>query len=142
MRRVLPEAVAIMSETRVVHVHDEIEGAIYIGRRAWDGPGKWRKESPLANPFKIGRQKPNGPLVSRVQVIEQYRAWIEQQVSAGNPTIIEALLACRGKPIACWCRHDGEPRTEGNRCHGDVVVALLELYSDGELRAMEGADAG
>lgn len=132
-----------VNTTRVVHVNDQVEGAVYIGRRAWAGPGEWRKEGPLANPYKIGRQKPTGPLVTRTQVIEQYRAWIEQQVSAGNLTVIAGLIACRGKPLACWCRHDGEPRTEANACHGDVLVELLERYSDDELRAMgEGQSNG
>jgi hypothetical protein len=116
-----------MGKTRVVHVNDDIEGAVYIGRT-----NQWRglKRSPLANPFMIG------PACSRGEAIANYARGLDSVLAAGNRRVITALVACRGKPLACWCRHDGEERTDANACHGDVLVELLERYSDDELRAM------
>ena len=53
----------------------------------------------------------------------------------------EQVIACRDRPLACWCRHDGEARTPANACHGDVILGLLEANTDDELRtlAREGA---
>ena len=41
-----------------------------------------------------------------------------------------------GCEVIGWCRHDGEARTDNNACHGDVLVHLLEAYTDDELRTM------
>lgn len=105
--------------TRVVHVNDNIEGAVYIGRRM---NRRSLPQSPFANPFPIA-------MGTRGAVIEAYRKHFLK-----SPTLIAQLPELRGKPLACWCRHDGEPRTEANACHGDVLIGLLERYSDDALR--------
>ena len=117
-----------MSETRVVHVNDRIEGAVYIGRAV---PRKGIPHGSIfANPFPLGS---NRSVEWRAAVIEKYRVWI-----IGSPGILRVLPSLRGKPLACWCRYDGTPRSAKNTCHGDILIELLDRYTDDELRAMGG----
>jgi len=97
--------------TRVVHVSDHVPGAVYVGRRnRWAGCA----ESPFANPFVIGRDG------TREEVVAKYRTYI-----AGRPDLLAQAQTLRGKPLACWCRRDGEARTDDNACHADVLVELV-----------------
>ena len=124
-----------MSETRVVHVNDNVEGAVYIGRAMPPARGRRRlSESPWANPYKIGTVPAwaDGPL-TRADAIEGYRRRL-----VADPDAMALLVALRGKPLACWCRREGEEKSASNACHGDVLVELLNRYSDDELRAMGG----
>jgi hypothetical protein len=112
-----------MSKTRVVHVKDNVPDAVYIGRA--NGRAKL-KGSLFQNSFRVdtlGRQE----AIERFQLCLMCSSWL-----------LTALTELRGKPLACWCRHDGEERTPENACHGDVLVDLLERYTDDELRAMAG----
>ena len=108
--------------TRVVHVRDNVPGAVYIGRAM---PRQGLKASPFANPHKIG------PGVSRQTAITRYE---EHLVS--HRDLWAELPALRGKALACWCRHDGEAITPDTRCHGDVLANLLNTFSDDELLQM------
>jgi hypothetical protein len=42
-------------------------------------------------------------------------------------------------PLPSLRRHDGEPPTPATACHGDVLVSLLDTYTDDEIRAMTAA---
>lgn len=101
---------------RVIHVDDlrdhpeRYPDAVYIGRAV---PRKGLKASKWANPYKIG---PDG---SRRMVIAKYRYRMAAFVRRDD------LHELAGKPLACWCRRDGEARTPDNTCHGDVLVALI-----------------
>jgi hypothetical protein len=112
--------------TRVVHVHDNIPGAVYIGRAV---PRRGIKASKWANPYKIGRDG------NRADVIAKY--WFALMYGDKRHLLAD-LPELRDKDLACWCRHDGEARTGDNECHGDVLVDLLERYTDDELRTMGG----
>lgn len=118
---------------RVVHVNDDIEGAVYIGRAV---PRKGIKASLLANPIKVGSER------TREQAINIYRnsIWLllmnALQPAKDKQALVEAIIELRGKPLACWCRHDGEPKTDENACHGDVLLELLDQYTDEQLREM------
>jgi len=104
--------------TRVVHVNDCVPGAVYIGR----ANGRKRlKGSRFANPFNISRT---------------YAITLFEQYLTTTPEIWSLIPDLRGKPLACWCRHDGAERTGENACHGDVLVDLLAYYTDAELRAV------
>jgi hypothetical protein len=104
---------------RVVHIKDNIDGAIYIGR----ANGRARlKASPFANPFKVAAA------TDRLSAIRRYE---EHLVT--NPSLWSLLPKLRGRPLACWCRHEGEKITAENLCHGDVLVRLLQQYSDEEI---------
>lgn len=112
---------------RVVHVNDNVPGAVYIGR----GNGRKRlKKSPFANPYRILV----GTTEDRVVVINLYR----NGLLSYRRELLAQLPDLRGKPLACWCRHDGEALVPENWCHGDVLIDLLNLYTDDELRAMGG----
>jgi hypothetical protein len=107
---------------RVVHVYDRIEGAVYIGRAA---PRRRLKASPFANPYPISST------VSRREAIDRYIVHINTRRD-----LLAMLPTLRGKPLACWCRHDGERRTAETECHGDVLLMLLSQYSDEQLRVI------
>jgi hypothetical protein len=110
-------------KTRVVHVNDNVPGAVYIGRA---NGRKGLRASPWANPYTIGDHRTvNGTtyLATRANVIEWYRRGIAASVRTQEwETRLSALA---GKPLACWCRHDGEERTPDNACHGDVLCDLI-----------------
>jgi hypothetical protein len=91
-----------MPRTRVVHVKKE-PFDVYIGRAYAAHP----KDSPLANPFKIGTHG------SRREVIERYREYART-----NPAILALLDSLRGKVLGCWCSPEA--------CHGDVLVEMIE----------------
>lgn len=127
-------------KTRVVHVNDNIPGAVYIGRAM---PRRGLKASPFANPYKIGAPASHwiqADPITREGAIAAYatEVWLPDGTLRH---LIARLPELRGKPLACWCRHDGVPMTNGttlpgpdNRCHGDLLVHWLDLYSDDELR--------
>lgn len=112
---------------RVVHVNDNVDGAVYIGR-AMAKPR--RKASPLANPFKIGQHG------DRAEVIRLYTRFLHSEIQRGDPAVIAALIQARNKPLACWCRHDDEDQTDDNACHGDVILTVLDIFNDASLRTM------
>lgn len=112
--------------TRVVHMNDEIEGAVYIGRAV---PRRGLGGSIWGNPWQLRNFRDVG---LRAYVIEMYRVGLR----TGGREKLRFLPELRDRPLACWCRHDGETKTEKNACHGDVLVELLERYTDDELMAM------
>lgn len=114
-----------MSDTRVVHVNDNIPGAVYIGRAV---PRRKLAASPFGNPFPLASN-------TRYESLRRYREWVERQLRSGaiDP---ESVINLRGKPLACWCRHDGITRTGTNTCHGDLIVELLARHTDDDLRAL------
>jgi len=114
-----------MTETRVVHVNDHVRGAVYIGRAM---PRQGLPASKWANPYKIGRDGTRG------QVVLKYT---EDLLIGERRPLLAELPELRGKPLACWCRHDGEithPPTNG--CHGDTLLYLLSIHTDDELREL------
>lgn len=112
---------------RVVHVNDNVEGAVYIGRAM---PRKGLKASPFANPFRVEEWGRDMALAAfRDQFLDRLRSGVID---------VEALIDLRDRPLACWCRHDGEPRAEANRCHGDFILNLLDGNTDDQLRELGG----
>lgn len=113
---------------RVVHVRDNVPGAIYVGRAM---PRQRLKASPIANPYRIGDGMDRGTAIAC------YTSWLWMHLHGEfAAAIAAAVIACRGRAIACWCRRDGEPKTAANACHADYVAELLQTYTDEELRAM------
>lgn len=118
---------------RVVHVNDRIEGAFYIGRL-----NRWKKlaASPLANPYRITED------MDRQAAVNYFHGELLMILHATDlpattrAKYANALIECRGRPLACWCRHDGAPKTAETLCHGDAILAVLAEYTDDELRAM------
>lgn len=91
-----------MSHPRVVHCK-RAPYDTYIGR-----PSKW------GNPFVIGQHG------TRDEVIDQYEEWVQTQ-----PKLMAALPELAGKTLGCWCGPT-------NRCHGDVLMKLLESMESDE----------
>lgn len=52
-----------------------------------------------------------------------------------DPLLMHQLPKLRDKSIACWCPHDGEKRTECNRCYGNILEWLLDMVTDESLLA-------
>lgn len=116
---------------RVVHINDKVPGAVYVGR----ANGRKRlKASPFANPYKIGQTLPtfeglHDRKATRQDVVTMYRHWLLLKGPIGD------LSELRNAPaLACWCRHDGEERTDDNVCHADVLVELLAKFRDEDLQ--------
>lgn len=120
---------------KVVHINDSVPGAVYVGRAM---PRRGLKASKWANPYRLGLPGVRGTgVTARREVIRRYRADL-----MGGPArhLLADLTELRNAPaLACWCRHDGEERTDDNACHADVLIDLLDRHTDDELRAMGGA---
>lgn len=128
--------------TRVVHVNDNMPGAVYIGRA---NPRRGLKASPFANPYKIGTPASHWGQKDPITRKGALFAYSTEIWSPGGSLqhLLAILPELRGKPLACWCRHDDVPMTNGiidagpdNRCHGDLLVDWLDTFTDEELRAM------
>jgi hypothetical protein len=106
----------------VVNARATLRGipTIYIGRAVRN-----RKASPLGNPFRIKDE------YERPAAIEQYRAWLTEQMESDTPARREihriaefAAGLAEDTPLGlvCWCK-------EADRevlCHGDVVKGVLD----------------
>jgi hypothetical protein len=76
-------------------------GAIYVGRGTVFG-----------NPFRIGGRAPDGGVMDRERVIEEYRVWLEM-----HPELKErARRELRGRDLLCWCAPEA--------CHADVLLEV------------------
>lgn len=104
--------------TAVVNVRDLPrplpEGVVYIGRGT-----RGFKKSPWANPYRIGQKMTWGAGVfaaNREDVLDLFERHARRMLDE-DPEWLEPL---RGKVLACWCKPE--------RCHGDVLLALLETH--------------
>lgn len=122
------------SPPRVVHVNDRVPGAVYVGRAV---SRRGITASPFRNPFWIVSETEGDTGLSREDAIAMFR--VHMTLGEGRP-MLSLLPELRNTPaLACWCRHDGEDRTPENECHADVLVELLNRYTDDELRELGGA---
>lgn len=90
---------------------------VYIGRRGVvfvDGARFPPRDSPFANPFKVGKDG------TREEVLVKYYWYIYEKLS-NDPALYAEFLLLRGKNLGCWCKPEG--------CHGDVLVSLLNLVN-------------
>jgi hypothetical protein len=84
---------------------------VYIGRR-WTMGGYNLPDSPWKNPYTVKRY-------GREVAVELYRQHILSSVE-----MLSRLDELAGKTLGCWCKLD-------ERCHGDVLLELLEARSLG-----------
>jgi len=103
---------------RVARKGQGVQG-FYVGR-----------PTPLGNPFRLERED------QRDQVVNQYAAWLRDQLRRGNPEVIRALeelyraLRNRGTiTLICFCA----PR----RCHGEIIAEHLRKKAEAEGFAVE-----
>lgn len=102
----------------MVHVNDNVPGAVYVGRAM---PG--RRGSVFGNPFRVGRRWLRGAAIA-----------LYREMVLANPMLLVRLPGLRSaEALACWCRHDGETEPA---CHADVLLDLLAKHTDDELREM------
>ena len=52
---------------------------------------------------------------------KQKKSYKSKEQLEKDPTLIDTLIACKGKTLGCWCKPE--------KCHGDVLVELIEQYS-------------
>jgi len=84
-------------------------GVIFVERKRFpEVSSKW------ANPFKLVPGKTGD------QVMEEYENYIRKKIIEDN--LIEELLDLEGKNLGCWCAP--------NRCHGDVLLKLIEEFKN------------
>ena len=84
---------------------------IYIGRSGIvfiDGQRFPKIASIFANPFK------------GEDAYEKFDTYIRNRLKK-EPNLVNELLALRGKHLGCWC--------SPNKCHGDILLKLIEEYS-------------
>lgn len=106
---------------RVVDCRD-VRNCRYIGRACCG-----RTASPLANPYKLRQGASDA---ERTECIAKYRKWLLGQIAENSPAVvmelvrIAALARTQVVSLGCWC----SPK----RCHGDVVVEVLEMLESRE----------
>jgi hypothetical protein len=96
----------------ICHIREGIPGAVYIGRAS---PRRGLPASIWGNPYKVSE-------CGREAAVMMYAARILER-----PALVRALPSLRGKDLACWCRESSE---SSPRCHGDILVAMLDLFED------------
>lgn len=106
------ESATPLPRTEVVHVKDGCD--VYIGREM---PGYPRSD--FANDYRVG---PDGTLD---EVIAKYEKKLLERLAA-DPVLRAKLQTLKGKKVGCWCKRKGRPAHLQKRCHGDVLVRLLE----------------
>lgn len=91
---------------------------VYIGRSGVVFINKQRFPKNLSifcNPYVIGKHG------NRDEVINLYRNHIIQKIEQSD-NFKNQLISLKGKNLGCWCYP--EP------CHGDVLLELINKYSD------------
>jgi hypothetical protein len=112
---------ALVGATTVVnmagHRNDpDFADVVYVGRAMYRGG--WRLAgSPLASPYRVGRDG------TRQEVVARYRDFL-----LGRPDLLALLPDLRGRRIGCWCAPEA--------CHADVIAELADagLGTDGSVR--------
>ncbi|AWN25240.1 MULTISPECIES: DUF4326 domain-containing protein [unclassified Streptomyces] len=79
---------------------------VYVGR-AMNRGGWYLKASPLASPFRPGRDG------TRAEVLAKYRAYLLER-----PDLLALLPELRGRRLGCWCLP--EP------CHAQVIAEIAD----------------
>ena len=82
---------------------------VYVGRAMHRGG--WTLEgSPLANPFRPGRDG------TRTEIMSKYRDYL-----LARPDLVALARELRGKRLGCWCLP--EP------CHAEVIAEIADAAS-------------
>jgi len=93
---------------------------IYIGRSGIvfiDGERYPKTNSIFCNPFKISLNEG----INREEVIKKYKEYIIKRLESDS-SLVELLKTYKGKTLGCWCKPE--------QCHGDILVELIEKYSN------------
>lgn len=96
---------------------DDTRGAVYIGR-----------PSPLGNPFRL---QSAGGRYTRDASVDTYDGYLRERIAGRDPAVLGELSRLLEKAregnlaLECYCAPE--------RCHGDVIKAVLEEALDGRL---------
>lgn len=97
--------------TTVVNLHGRAEDpgygdVVYVGRAVrWGG---WKlPTSPLANPYRIGRDGDGAEVIARYE-----------QHLYSRPDLMKLARSLRGRRLGCWCAPDP--------CHADVIATVAD----------------
>lgn len=96
------------------------ENNIYVGRRGIvfiNGERFPKKDSLWANPYKVNK------IQTREEVLEKYDKYIRHKIV--HDDLFEELIKLKDKNLGCWC----SPQL----CHGDILIKLIEEYSNKNL---------
>lgn len=109
---------------------------IHVGNRRDPNIPNWPtyyvgRPSPLGNPFVIGRDG------TRTEVIERYRAWLDEQMATDPPSpasrqlarLLRAARQHRVMRLTCWC--DPLP------CHARVIANIITDLLDPDAQRRE-----
>ncbi len=100
-----------LAKTTVVHnLREDFD--VYIGREV---PEHGLPASKWGNPFVMQDMGDT----ERNRALAAYRQWVMRQ-----PELIASLQELSGRRLGCWCAPQ--------RCHGDVLVELIESLPDPE----------
>jgi len=95
---------------------------VYVGPALYRGG--WRlATSPLACPYRVGRDG------TRAEVVGRYRVYL-----VGRPDLLAELPRLRGGRIGCWCA----PLP----CHADVIAELADAAAGAPGSSAGAADGG
>ena len=93
------------------------DGELPAGAKSIARPSRW------GNPFRIGDPHPaDGHPMTRDDVVDLFADWVRRPEQ--GPLRQSAQSALAGHDLACSC-------PDGERCHGDVWLALLAETRDG-----------
>ena len=108
--------VPLASATTVVNMHGRSEDpgygdVVYVGRAVrWGG---WNlPTSPLANPYRIGRDGDGAEVIARYK-----------QHLYSRPDLMALARSLRGRRLGCWCAPDP--------CHADVIAVVADTEPEG-----------
>ena len=99
--------------TKVVHFRKQ-DFDIFIAR-----PSKW------GCPFTVIKDRNTLAefiCETRSELFEKYQNWLEY--GAGKH-LLNDLHELKDKRLGCWCKND---KGGGKKCHGDILVKLIEKY--------------
>lgn len=82
-----------------------------------------QRNSLFANPFKLPKDASEADVT---ECLEKFRQHLISIVESSEDVKSELLLLREKKRLGCWCK---TKKTPNARCHGDVVLELLEKYS-------------
>lgn len=99
---------------------------VYIGRKIFRG-GWNLPQSKWHNPFP----RTSNSLTAHRDATEAYDAYIR----SSRPDLLASLEELRGKRLGCWCKNSesDDPDEQAIRCHGEVLVQLLNEKDAGLL---------
>ena len=97
---------------------------VYIGRKCIvfiDNKRYPEKDSIYANPYKVNT-------ISKEEAITLYRTHLQKLIDT-NTITMQDLIDLKGKNLGCWCVTGPKDKHHTVRCHGDIIVDMINKYT-------------